>query len=159
MERAYTGLAKVRFPFPRFQHMRCDMNRILFTGILAAFLVWQPGSSPLAQDKGLTGWKAVEDFKVLRLWEEPSLGPKWPQIALLQLSAERQKELQWNPLEFYKKYKIFDPSKSDFSRGQFVIQVSESPSGPKDPYIVAIVHDSRTYSAFASFWVDKIDEK
>lgn len=135
------------------------MKRVLFTGILAAFLVWQPGSSPSAQDKGLTGWKAVEDFKVLKLWEAPNLGPKWPQIALLQLSAERQKELQCNPLEFYKKYKIFVPSKSDFSQGQFAIQISEPKLSHSDPYIVTVVHDSRTYSAVASFGVDEIKEK
>lgn len=131
------------------------MNRILFAGILAAFLLWQPGSSPLAQNKGLTAWKTVEDFKVLRLWEEPSLGPKEPQVAVLQLSAKREKELQCDPLAFYRKYKIFYPV-SDFSKGQFVIQLGESKSSSSDPDIVVVVHDSHTYSAVASFGVDEI---
>jgi hypothetical protein len=132
------------------------MNRILFAGIVAAFLVWQPGSSPLAQDRGSTGWKTVKDIKVLKLWEDPKLGPKEPQVALLQLSAEKQKELQCNPLEFYKKYEIFPGKGSDFSKGQFVIQFGEPKSGASDPYIVAVVHDSRTYSAVASFGVGEI---
>lgn len=131
------------------------MNRILFAAILAAFLVWQPGSSPLAQDKGSPGWKTVEDFKVLKLWEEPNVGPKEPQVAILQLSAARQKELQCDPLAFYKKYKIFYPL-SDFSKGQFVIQLGESRPTPSDPYIAVVVHDSHTYSAVASFGVDEI---
>jgi hypothetical protein len=132
------------------------MNRILFAGILAAFLVWQPGSSPLAQDKDSTGWRTVKDIKVLKLWEDPKLGPKEPQVALLQLSAERQKELQCNPLEFYKKYEIFPGKGSDFSKGQFVIQLNDYKSGSSDPDIVVVVHDSHTYSAVASFGVDEI---
>jgi hypothetical protein len=138
------------------------MNRILFAGILAAFLVWQPGSSPLAQDKGSTGWKSVEDFKVLKLWEDRSLGPTEPQIAILQLfSADRQKELQCDPLAFYKKYNIFVPSESDFSKGQFVIKLVDYKGGASkpaagDPYVVMVIHDSHTYSAAASVEVDEI---
>src|SRR5215469_14258972 len=133
---------------------RCDMNRIVFGGILTAFLIlWQPGYANLAQDKNSTGWKAVADFKVLRLWEDASLGPKEPQIAILQLSVERQKELQTDPLAFYRKYDIFKPSYSDFSKGQFVIQLGESKSAADDPYIAVVMHDSHTYSASASFGV------
>jgi len=76
-------------------------------GILAAFLIlWQPGSAHLSQEKALSGWKTEADFKV-RLWQELSLGSKEPQIAIMQLSAERQKELECDPLAFYKKYNIF----------------------------------------------------
>jgi hypothetical protein len=132
------------------------MKRILFGGILTTFLIlWQPGSAHLAQEKVSTGWKTVADFKVVKLWEEPSLGPKEPQIAIMQLSAERQKELQGDPLAFYKKYEIFKPSRSDFSKGQFVIQLGESKYASDDPYVAVVVHDSHTYSASASFGVDK----
>jgi len=132
------------------------MKRIVLGGFLTAFLIlWQPGPAHLAQDKGLTGWKTVADFKVLRLWEEPSLGPKEPQIAIMQLSVERQKELQCDPLTFYKKYDIFKPY-SDFSKGQFVIQLGESKSASDDPYVAVVVHDSHTYSGSASFGVDQI---
>jgi len=133
------------------------MKRILFGGILTAFLIlWQPGFARLAQEKVPTGWKTVADFKVLKLWEEPSLGPKEPQIAIMQLSVERQKELQSDPLAFYKKYEIFKPSYSDLSKGQFVIQLGESRSASDDPYLVVVVHDSHTYSASASFAVDQV---
>jgi hypothetical protein len=131
------------------------MKRILFGGILTAFLIFlQPGSANLAQEKVSTGWRTVSDFKVLRLWEEPSLGPKEPQIAIMQLSAERQKELQCDPLAFYKKYDIFRPSYSDFSKGHFVIQLGEPKSASADPYITVAVHDSHTYSGSGSFGFD-----
>jgi len=104
----------------------------------------------------MNGWKAVADFKVLKLWEEPSLGPKEPQIVLLQLSFDRQKELQCDPLEFYKKYDIFAPSSSDFSKGQFVLQLGESKSESGHPYFAVVVHDLHTYSGSASFGVDQI---
>jgi len=133
------------------------MKRILFGGILTALVIlWQPGPAPLAQEKVSPGWKAVADFKVLRLWEEPSLGPKEPQIAIMQLSADRQKELQSDPLAFYKKYDIFRPSYSDFSKGQFVIQLGESKSASDDPYLTVAVHDSHTYSGAGSFGVDLV---
>jgi hypothetical protein len=134
------------------------MKRILFGGILTTFLIlWQPGSAHLAQEKVSTGWKTVSDFKVVKLWEEPSLGPKEPQIAIMQLSVERQKELQSDPLAFYKKYEIFRPQ-SDLSKGQFVIQLGDSKyaSASDDPYVAVVVHDSHTYSASASFGVDQI---
>jgi hypothetical protein len=133
------------------------MKRILFGGILTAFLIlWQPGSAHLTQEKVPTGWRTVADFKVVKLWEEPSLGPKEPQIAIMQLSAERQKELQRDPLAFYKKYEIFKPTHSDLSKGQFVIQLGESKKESDDPYVAVVLHDSHTYSASASFGVDVI---
>ena len=132
------------------------MKRILIGGILTALVVlWQPGPAPLAQEKVSSGWKAVADFKVLKLWEEPSLGPKEPQIAVMQLSVDRQKELQTDPLAFYKKYAIFKPD-SDLSKGQFVIQLGESRYSSTDPYVVVAVHDLHTYSGFAAFGLDQI---
>jgi hypothetical protein len=132
------------------------MKRILFVGILTTFLIlWQPGSAHLAQEKVSTVWKTVADFKVVKLWEEPSLGPKEPQIAIMQLSAERQQELQRDPLAFYKKYEIFKPAYSDLSKGQFVIQLGDSKYASGDPYFAVVVHDSHTYSASASFGVDQ----
>jgi hypothetical protein len=133
------------------------MKRIAFGGILTAFLIlWQPGSAHLAEERGLTGWKTVKDFKVLKLWEEPSLGPKSPEIAIMQLSAERQKELQSDPLAFYGKYEIFKPSRSDFSKGQFVIQLNEYKSASNDDYFAVAMHDLHTYSGIASFGVDQV---
>lgn len=135
------------------------MKRILFVGILTAlFILWQPSSKNLAQEKGPApiGWKVVRDIKVLKLWEDPNLGPTWPQIAILQLTVEQQKELSCDPLAFYKKYEIFKPSYSDYSKGQFVIQLSESKSSSDDPYFVVVVHDSHTYSGTASFGVDAV---
>src|SRR5215831_4005560 len=112
-------------PYLPSMRRRCDMKRILFGGILTAFLIlWQPGSARLTQEKGPIAWQTVADFKVLKLWEDPSLGPK---------------ELQSDPLAFYKKYEIFKPSYSDFSKGQFVLQLSDPKAGSYDPYLVVVV--------------------
>lgn len=131
------------------------MKRILFGGILSAFLLFlASGSAQLGQERVSTGWRTAGDFKVLRLWEEPRFGPKEPQIAIMQLSAERQRELQCDPLAFYKKYEIFRPSHTDFSKGQFVIQLGEPKPASAGPYIAVAVHDSNTYSGTGSFGFD-----
>ncbi len=150
------------------------MKRILVGGILTAFLVLLPlGPTHLAREKksvpeekpkGATEkapiqWKKVGDFQALKLWET-DLGPKSPQIVILQLSKERQIELQSDPLNFYKKYGIFSPAVSDQTRGYSVLRLVEDKAGYRagstDPVIAVVVHDDDTYSGFASFEVAQI---
>ena len=146
------------------------MKRILVGGILAVFLVLLPlGPARLAQEKqtapeqkpkgpqkkSVTPWKKVGDFQALKLWEN-DFGPQSPQIAILQLSRERQIELQSDPLKFYKKYEIFSPAFSDQTRGYSVLRLVKDNAGSTDPLIVVVVHDDDTYSGFASFGVAKI---
>ena len=150
------------------------MKRILVGGILTAFLVLLPlGPARLAQEKQpapqekpkgtlkkpLIRWKKVADFQALKLWET-DLGPKSPQIVILQLSKERQIELQSDPLKFYEKYGIFSPAVSDQTRGYSVLRLVEDKAGYKtgstDPVIAVVVHDDDTYSGFASFEVAEI---
>src|SRR6266850_2903873 len=132
------------------------MKRIAFWGVLAASLILlQPVPASVAEDKTATGWKTLGDFKVLRLWQEPQ-GPQWPQIALLQVSSDRLKELQNDPLAFYKKYDIFNPSHSDHDQGHFVLRFGEYSAESKDPAIVVIAHDVGTYSGFGAFEVANI---
>jgi hypothetical protein len=148
------------------------MKRILVGGILAVFLVLLPlGPARLAQEKQPAPeekpkgtpkkpqirWKKVaEDFQVLKLWEIPELGPKEPQIVILQLSRKRQIELQSDPLKFYKTYRIFDPTPSDQTRGYSVLRLVKDDAGSTDPIIAVVVHDPGTYSGFASFEVADI---
>jgi hypothetical protein len=146
------------------------MKRILVGGLLTAFLVLLPLSpARLAQEKQpapeekpkgavkkpLIRWKKVADFQALKLWET-DLGPQWPQIVILQLSRERQIELQSNPLKFYKKYEIFNPAVSDQTRGYSMLRLVEDKAGSTDPLIAVVVHDPGTYSGFASFEVAEI---
>jgi hypothetical protein len=52
-------------------------------------------------------WKKVgKGIEVLKLWE--SIGPEWPQIALLLLSKEEYKEFLKNPKNYLNGFKIFD---------------------------------------------------
>jgi len=146
------------------------MKRILVGGILTAFMVLlPPGPARFAQEKQpaaeqkpkspqkkpLTPWKKVGDFQALKLWET-DLGPQSPQIVILQLSRERQIELQSDPLKFYKKYGIFSPAVSDQARGYSVLRLVEDKAGTTDPIVAVAVHDPGTYSGFASFEVAEI---
>jgi len=47
-------------------------------------------------------------IKMLRLYKT-ALNPDWPRILLLQLTADRFKEFEHDPLAFDKKYTLFHP--------------------------------------------------
>jgi hypothetical protein len=52
-------------------------------------------------------WKKLgKSFKVLKLWE--SIGPEWPQIAILLLSKDEYKKFLKNPRDFLNDHKVFD---------------------------------------------------
>ena len=86
-------------------------------GVLASyFWIQETQAKPLqdkarvsvepATEKPRPSWESLaEGVQALRLWE--TIGPEWPQIAVLQLSSERYKELQQNPKAFVDKHKIF----------------------------------------------------
>ncbi|SRR5713101_8274515 len=132
------------------------MKRIVYGGLFAALLILlQASPARVTPDKGPTGWQKVQDFQVLKLWET-DLGPKSPQVVILQLSEERQKELEHDPLAFYEKYGILKPLKSDRAKGHLVLRLAEYKAGAKDPVIAVVVHDLDTYSGFASFEVEQI---
>ena len=130
------------------------MKRILFGGILIAFFVLlQPTSAPLADEKTPTSWEMVGDFKVLRVWKTAALELRYPEVAMLQLTDKSRIELQSNPLAFLQKYKIFD---TDSVQGQFEIRLTEPKSGSKDPAFAIAVHDLGTYSAVGIYDVTEV---
>ncbi len=133
------------------------MKRILIGGVLAVTLMLiQTSPAPVAQEKEKKGpaWQTVDGFKVLKLWEIPELGPETPQIAILQLSRERQIELQRDPLAFYKEHQIFRPTPCDHAVGQSVFQLVEYKKATAQERVVAIaVHDPGTYCGFSAFEV------
>jgi hypothetical protein len=132
------------------------MKRILIGGILTAFLILlQPTPARLEEGKkGPTPWQSEGDFKVLRVWKTPGLELRWPEVAILQLTEKSRKELQSEPLEFLKKYKIFE--NTDRVQGQFVVRLTEPKAESKDPPFVIVVHDYTTYSATCTFDVSQI---
>jgi hypothetical protein len=132
------------------------MKRILFCGVVvASLMLLQPGRVSVAEEKQLTGWKTAGDFKILKMWEQPQ-GPQWPQIAILQLSKERFKDLENDPLSFYKKYDLFKPSSSDHDQGHAVFNLVGYPAKSQDDVFVIIAHDVGTWSAFSGFEVSSI---
>jgi hypothetical protein len=134
------------------------MKRLVFCGLLAgALILLEAAPAHVATDKGPTTWQTVEaGFKVLKLWEQRSLGPKEPEIAILQLSEDKQKELEHDPLGFLRKYKVFP--KVDVVRGHFTLRLPEDKAPGKDPAITVVVHDPGTYAGFASFEINAIKE-
>ncbi len=146
------------------------MKRILVGGILTAFLLlFQPSLARMAQDKAPVDqekvkaapekrpahWETVQKIKMLRLWGTKQ-GPDWPQIAILQLSRGQQKELESEPLAFYKKYQVFGSYEAEHAQGHFVLRLVEPKVSSEDAVIVVVVHDESTYSGFASFEVAQI---
>lgn len=144
------------------------MNRIV--GIVAlgsTLLLVQSTPSTIAHQEQVTkkeagkarelpqaAWTTIEPgLKVLRLWKT-SAGPRWPEIAVMQISVERNQQLERDPLGFIKKNNIFD--KVDEVRGHSVLRlISEGKYGddPDGMYVTVIVHDVRTYAGYASFEV------
>jgi hypothetical protein len=113
----------------------------------------------LAEEKTVTRWQTVADFEVLKLWET-ELGPRWPEIAILQLSNERHLEVQRDPLAFLRKYNIIE--KADGVRSHSVTRIVDEKTGLNDSsnsWIVTIVHDSTTYSDVGSHEFRKIQKK
>ncbi len=134
------------------------MKRILIVGMLAAsLLLLQASPARMAQEKPPAGWQTVKDFKVLKLWEVPKLGPRWPEIAILQLSNERRKELEGDSLAFLRKYQIF--KQVEEVRGHFVLRLlgeKKEKAAGDDPYIAIVVHDETTYAGVGAFEVATI---
>ncbi|HJY87427.1 MAG TPA: hypothetical protein VKE24_11380 [Candidatus Acidoferrales bacterium] len=134
------------------------MKRILTGGILlGSLMLLQTIPARVAQEKPPERWQAVADFKVLRLWDIRELGPRWPEIAILQLSNERRKELEDDSLAFLRKYQIF--KQVEEVRGHFELRLlkeKKEKAAGNEPYVVIVVHDESTYAGFGAFGVARI---
>ena len=72
-------------------------------------------------------------IKAVKLWE--SIGPKWPQIAILELSSEEYKKFHKNPKSYLNGMKIFGKTPT-----RKVFRCRLAPIRPKKPGSVYIVH-------------------
>ena len=135
------------------------MKRVLFCAILIAFFIlMRPTTASITPDKPASPWQTLgKDSKILRLWEA-GIGPAYPQVAIMQLSDALHAELERDPLSFYDKYSVFRPSKSDHDQGHAVFRLYPDQSAAKDPAIAVAVHDTSTYSGFASFQVGSVTQ-
>jgi len=113
------------------------MNRILALALMIFSLLLLPtDEKSFAQvaaqndQKAISGpeWKKLgEGVQVLRLWE--SVGPKWPQIALLRLSVEEYKDFLDHPVDYLNDHKVYP---SEYPARKFVgCQLAPIPK--KDP--------------------------
>jgi hypothetical protein len=78
------------------------MNRKIVFDVAVVLVLLSPASA----QKSPPEWKTLEPgLQVLRLWE--SIGPDQPQIANLQLSSDKYKELRGDPKGFIDGHNIF----------------------------------------------------
>jgi hypothetical protein len=74
---------------------------------------------------------------VLRLWE--SIGPTWPQIAILLLSKEEYKEFLKNPKNYLNGFKVYDKTPTKKVTRCHLARVQ--PHNPPSTYLVIVKHD------------------
>jgi len=78
------------------------MNREIVFDVAVVLMLLSPASAQKSQPE----WKTLQPgLQVLRLGE--SIGPEKPQIAILQLTSEKYKELQGDPKAFVDGHNIF----------------------------------------------------
>ena len=83
-------------------------------------------------------------IKVLKLWE--SIGPKWPQIAVLLLSKGEYKEFHKNPKNYLNGFKIFGKTPTKKVTRCHLASVMSSAS----TYAVIVRHDNYCTSVSTS---------
>lgn len=140
------------------------MKRILFGGMfILSLILLQLAPAPLAdQKKPPNPWKAVDDVTMLQVWAEPQLHLQWPQVTLLQVTSDQMKELENDPLEFYKKYGVFGPKGTavcDNAVAHFQVSLLNPPTKsykPQDAILVVAGHDWTTNCTFSALGVTKI---
>jgi hypothetical protein len=134
------------------------MKRVIITGFFLCCLLMLQGHSqapgntdsrgkqPASQSAAAFQWVDVGDMKVLKLWE--TSGPKWPQIAILDLSSEMYKDLQKNPSEFVNAQKIFPVP---VRPGSHCTQLETATKGYSGRWFAIIVHRPTSGSVTGSF--------
>jgi len=90
----------------------------------------------------VTNWEKVDEgTRVVRLW--PTIVPHWPEIAVLQLSAEKYKSLKEKPSEFLNNSHIFS---KEVRPGSHCLEMVDPPSGDPDSYYAISVHKEPSQS-------------
>ena len=96
--------------------------------------------------------------RILRLYRT-DLNPKWPRVVILNLTAERFREFERNPLKFDKKYKLYPEQPilwiSHCARPPHAKRSGRTVNPSGSDWTVAIVH-GRTSGAASAGCSDKI---
>jgi hypothetical protein len=92
-------------------------------------------------------WKKVgKGIEVLKLWE--SVGPEWPQIAILRQSKEEYKEFLKSPKKYLNGFKIFDKTPTKKVTACHLAGVK--PGDPTSTYVVIAKHEKDCTSVATS---------
>ena len=135
------------------------MKRMLALSLaLFSLLLLPTGEKSFAQMEAQKDQKEmpVTDFKklkvgvqVLRLWE--SIGPKWPQIAILRLSAEEYELFLKHPVDYLNDHQVYPPEhaarKFDGCR---LAHVEKKDRKPGTECVVILRHDITSTSVGTS---------
>jgi hypothetical protein len=121
------------------------MNRVIVFDVAVVLMLLSPASAQKSQPE----WKTLEPgLQVLRLWE--SIGPKQPQIAILQLTSEKYKELKQDPKTFVDGHNIFYEK---VRPGASLTEMLEAAEGYAGEWAVSCFH-LESYARCSSFPVE-----
>jgi hypothetical protein len=103
--------------------------------ILAFLSVAVPLTANAAEDKSAQYEPIAPGIQVIRLWT--SVGPEWPQVAVIEVSSERHHEFHSDPVKAFNKYKIFPQAVRGISNGRNECERFEEDkaTGSRDPAV------------------------
>jgi hypothetical protein len=135
------------------------MKRIAIPALLlACFAVFSAGGSRNADEvqqmkkpRPPTWEKLSESVQVLKLWKGNE-GPKWPQVAVLLLSADEYEKYLEAPEDFVNGHKVFAPSSTHKIFGCDYALVPKTPakSASQAQCMVILKHEHTTTSTGSS---------
>ena len=119
------------------------MKRIVTSALLVVcvFLLLPNGRSNAREEEQKKtpplGWQKLEEgVQVLKLWE--SVGPKWPEIAVLRLSKEEYEKFYKEPVEYLNKLKVYPP---EYPAKKIIPCGLVAPETAKSDFVVVLKHD------------------
>lgn len=128
------------------------MKRIVAPALLLLCVLFllpsRPSSAQQAEEKkpAVLQWENIrEGVQVLKLWE--SVGPRWPEIAILRLSKTEYATFFKNPVNFLNEGKVYP---HEYPAKRVVRCRLVSPKTAKSEYVVVLNHDPNSTSTTIS---------
>lgn len=119
------------------------MKRIIPSALLVLCVLFllprSPSGAQQAAQKKVTPleWEKLrEGVQVLKLWE--SVGPKWPEIAVLRLSKEEYAKFFKDPVDYLNDRKVYPP---EYPAKRVIRCRLVPPTTAKSEYVVVLDHD------------------
>ena len=93
------------------------------------------GPAHAAEEKSAKYEAIAPGIRVIRLWNPA--GPDWPQVAVIEASADRHHEFHADPVKAFNKYKIFPQAVREISNGRNECERFEEDrvTGSEDPAV------------------------